>query len=222
MLSSCIVAIQNFQPGIMIDSQLLLFLTTSLVIILTPGQDLVLTISHGVSQGEKAAVATAAGVSVGLLGHTTMATLGFGALLMASESIFSTIKYIGATYLLYLGYKIFTAENPATQIKQLSRKPLLKCFSTGALSNISNPKITIFYFAYLPQFISAGQESPWKLFLLGSAFALLTFLVKAPIGYLAGLHSGWILKNSAVFNWFNRFSAVVLIGLGIRLAISDR
>jgi threonine/homoserine/homoserine lactone efflux protein len=206
----------------MTESQIILFVVTSLIVIITPGQDLVLTMSRGISQGAKAGVATAAGVSVGLMGHTLFATFGLGALLLASDVVFSVIKYIGAAYLIYLGYKLFTSKPVNTRINPEASLPIRKCFTTGALSNLSNPKITVFYFAYLPQFISSGEENAMLLLLLGTTFALLTFIVKAPIGYLAGRFSKWLQSNQSMLKWFNRTSGTVLIGLGVKLAFEQR
>ena len=206
----------------MTESQIILFIVTSLIVIITPGQDLVLTMSRGISQGAKAGVATATGISVGLMGHTLFATFGLGALLLASDVVFSVIKYIGAAYLIYLGYKLFTSEPVNTRINPEASLPIRKCFTTGALSNLSNPKITVFYFAYLPQFISSGEENAMLLLMLGTTFALLTFIVKAPIGYLAGRFSNWLQSNQSMLKWFNRTSGTVLIGLGVKLAFEQR
>ena len=98
-----------------------------------------------------------------------------------------------------------------------------KLFIQGAFSNISNPKITIFYFAYLPQFIPTGATQPTIiLFMLGVAFALLTFLVKGPVGYGAGVLSGWLRARPAILSWTNRTSGMILVALGLRLALARR
>jgi len=118
----------------MTESQIILFLATSLFIIITPGQDLVLVLSRGISQGAKAGISTAAGVSVGLIGHTLLATFGLGAVLMASDIVFLSIKFIGATYLVYLGYKLISTKSHLPQIKNENSISLWKCFTSGALS----------------------------------------------------------------------------------------
>lgn len=207
----------------MLETLPILFIVTSLVLIITPGQDLILVMSRSISQGWKAGVATAAGVSVGLFGHTILSTLVLGALLLASEILFTMMKLAGAVYLLYLGIKQFLSSNADFDISGLPEIPLQKMFFHGALSNISNPKIAIFYFAYLPQFVPAGIENPTlRLFILGVAFALLTFLVKGPIGYGAGRLSNWLRTRPKVVNWINRANGVVLVGLGLRLAFERR
>ena len=199
------------------------FFVTSIILIITPGQDMILVMSRSISQGKRAGVATAAGVSVGLLGHTVLASLGLGALLHASEFLFTIMKLVGAAYLFYLGVKMFCSGRAGLNVRDMPDVSLGKVFCQGAVSNISNPKIAIFYLAYLPQFIPAGHENPTLLlFGLGGSFALLTFLIKCPIGYVAGLLSSWLRSRPGVIGWINRISGLVLVGLGIRLALERR
>lgn len=204
-------------------TQLLLFTLASMVVIITPGQDLLLVMSRAVSQGPKAGVITASGVSAGLLGHSALAALGLGAMLLASASLFAVLKFAGAAYLLYLGLRLLVTSAPCLDLnnsKQVSSKNL---FLTGAFSNISNPNITIFYFAFLPQFIPSTCENPTVYLLaLGISFALLTFLIKGPVGYFAGLLSSWFHSNPAILKWIDRISGTMLIGLGIKLAFEKR
>ncbi|MCP4335524.1 MAG: LysE family translocator [Gammaproteobacteria bacterium] len=205
------------------ESQIVFFVLISLFVILIPGQDLVLVMSRGMTQGAKAGIATAAGVSTGLLGHTMLTAFGLGALLMSSEIFFALLKYLGAAYLSYLGLKLIFSPVQEFKLERVNSRPLGKLFAIGALSNISNPKITIFYFAFLPQFISTDVENPTLLLLsLGFVFAALTFLVKAPIGYFAGVASAWIRSRPIVIKQINRISGTVLIGLGIKLAFEQR
>ncbi len=121
-----------------------IFIITSIVIILTPGQDMILVMSRSIAQGQKAGIITALGVSIGLMGHTLLATLGLGALLMASEWLFDIIKFIGAGYLIYIGYQLLTSKEYKIDMKDLDKVSYKKMFFQGAVSNIMNPKITIF------------------------------------------------------------------------------
>lgn len=179
--------------------------------------------SRGMTQGARAGIATAAGVSTGLLGHTILTAVGLGALLMSSEIFFTVLKYVGAAYLSYLGLKLIISPVQEFKFDNTNSMPLSKLFVIGSLSNISNPKITIFYFAFLPQFISVDVENPTLLLMiLGFSFAALTFLVKAPIGYFAGVASLWIQSRPGVIKLINRISGTVLIGLGIKLAFEQR
>ena len=137
----------------MLDVSWLLFTVASLVLIVTPGQDMVLVMSRSIAQGAAAGVVTAAGVSVGLVGHTILATLGLGAVLRTSEWLFLALKLLGAVYLIYLGLALLRTKATELVVQASSKRSLLRLFIDGALSNISNPKIAIFYFAFLPQFV---------------------------------------------------------------------
>jgi threonine/homoserine/homoserine lactone efflux protein len=204
----------------MIDASWLLFTVASLVLIATPGQDMMLVMSRSVAQGAAAGVATAAGVSVGLVGHTVLATLGLGAILRTSEWLFLALKLAGAAYLIYLGVNLLRTRQGGLAIEAGAGRSLRKLFVDGALSNLSNPKIAIFYFAFLPQFVSPAAAHPTAaVFVLGLAFAVLTFLVKAPVGVFAGSLSAWLRSRPVVLTWIHRSSGAILIGLGLRLAL---
>ena len=157
----------------------------------TPGQDMILVMSRSITQGSVAGVVTAAGVSVGLVGHTLLATLGLGALLQASETLFLVLKLVGAAYLVYLGVQLLRAGGRELALSSAAPVSLTRLFLSGAASNISNPKIAVFYFAFMPQFVQPGASHPTRaIFALGLVFAGLTFLVKGPVGLGAGALSG--------------------------------
>lgn len=209
----------------MTESSLLLFVTASLLVILTPGQDMILVMSRSLIQGSTAGVATAAGISSGLLVHTVLAALGLGAILQASEVLFFTLKLCGAAYLIYLGVKLLRTRATEIELLAASRvnKPLGRLYLQGALSNLANPKITVFYFAFLPQFISTEVQHPtFYLLGLGVTFAALTFLVKGPIGFFAGYFSEWLRSRRSILTWMHRTSGIVLMGLGLRLAFEGK
>lgn len=200
-----------------------LFIATSLVIIITPGQDMVLVMSRSIAQGASAGVATAAGVSVGLIGHTVLATLGLGAILRTSEWLFIALKLVGAAYLIYIGIDLLRTKATALLVEASSVRSKSRLFWDGALSNVSNPKIAVFYFAFLPQFVTPGATQPTlAVFVLGLTFAALTFLVKGPVGYGAGMLSGWLRARPSVLKWVYRSSGAVLVGLGIKLAFERK
>jgi threonine/homoserine/homoserine lactone efflux protein len=200
------------------------FVATSLLIILTPGQDMILVMSCTLSRGTRSGIITAAGVSVGLTVHTVFATMGLGALLQASEWMFTGLKWAGALYLLHLGISLFRSSGAlALSHSHDASESALRAFSKGALSNVSNPKIALFYLAFLPQFVPADAAHPTlSVFLLGLAFACLTFLVKGPVAVFAGLLSNWFRQNPRVFTRMHRTSGVVMIGLGLKLAFESR
>lgn len=207
----------------MLEVSWLLFIVASLVLIVTPGQDMILVMSRSVAQGTAAGVATAAGVSIGLVGHTLLATLGLGAILRTSEWLFMALKLAGAAYLIYLGIGLLRTKSTALLVPASSKLSLLRLFLDGALSNVSNPKIAIFYFAFLPQFVLPGAAHPTlSVMALGLLFALLTFLVKGPVGLFAGMLSGWLRARPGVLAWLYRSSGAILIALGIKLAFERR
>ncbi|PAJ86196.1 LysE family translocator [Burkholderia ubonensis] len=200
------------------------FLATSLLIILTPGQDMVLVMSRTLSGGTRTGVVTAAGVSVGLIVHTMLATLGLGALLQASEWLFTVLKLAGALYLLYLGVTLLRSSGELTLSSGgRAQESALRTFAQGALSNVSNPKVALFYLAFLPQFVQADAARPMlSVFVLGATFAGLTFLVKGPVALFAGLLSTSIRRNPRILTRMHRVSGVVLLGLGVKLALERR
>ena len=207
----------------MVEVFWLVFTVASLVLIVTPGQDMVLVMSRSIAQGPAAGVATAAGVSIGLVGHTVLATLGLGAVLRTSEWLFLALKLAGAAYLVYLGIGLLRTKGGELVVQTSSPRSLVRLFADGALSNVSNPKIAIFYFAFLPQFVMPGATHPTlSMFVLGLAFAALTFVVKGPVGFFAGLLSGWLRSRPRVLVGLYRSSGAVLVALGVKLAFERR
>ena len=207
----------------MVEASWVLFIVASLAVIITPGQDMMLVMSRSLTQGAAAGVVTAAGVSVGLLGHTALATLGLGAILQASEWLFFALKIAGALYLVYLGVTLIRAKRADLDAGSGAQRSLGRLFLDGALSNLSNAKIVVFYLAFLPQFVPASAQQPTlSIFVLGVAFAALTFLIKGPVGVFAGALSGWLRSRPVVLAWVYRSSGAILIGLGVKLAFERR
>lgn len=207
----------------MLEASWLLFTVASLVVITTPGQDMILVMSRSIAQGAAAGAATAAGVSVGLIGHTLLATLGLGAILHTSAWLFVALKLMGAAYLVWLGIGLLRTRHAELTLGAVAARPRRRLFMDGALSNLSNPKIAVFYFAFLPQFVTPGALHPtWTIFALGVLFAALTFLVKGPVGVFAGLLSGWLRARPRVLLNLYRGSGLVMLGLGLRLALERR
>ncbi len=207
----------------MVEVTWLLFVVASLVLIVTPGQDMILVMSRSIAQGAAAGVATAAGVSIGLVGHTLLATLGLGAILRTSAWLYLALKLVGAAYLVYLGIQLLRTSRHELAVPTGAPRSRWRLFFDGALSNVSNPKIAVFYFAFLPQFILPGAAHPTlAVFVLGLVFAALTFLVKGPVGLGAGLLSSWLRSRPGALMWIHRTSGAVLIGLGLKLALERR
>jgi threonine/homoserine/homoserine lactone efflux protein len=207
----------------MLEVSWLLFVVASLLLIATPGQDMLLVMSRSIAQGPAAGVVTAAGVSVGLIGHTVLATLGLGAILRTSEWLYLALKLVGAAYLVYLAIGLLRTKSAELALGGSSPRSLARLFFDGAFSNVSNPKVAIFYFAFLPQFVLPGAAHPTLcVFALGLLFAGLTFMVKGPVGLFAGLLSAWLRSRPRVLVWLYRSSGAVLLGLGVKLALERR
>lgn len=203
----------------MLEAHWLLFLAASVAVIATPGQDMILVMSRSLASGVRAGVLTAAGVSVGLVGHTVLATLGLGALLRTSEWLFTALKLVGAAYLVYIGVKLLLTRQASLAAAAAQELSPWRLFTTGALSNISNPKIAVFYFAFLPQFVVPDAQHPTLTILaLGLAFAALTFLIKGPVAVFSGRLSSWFQSRPSALVWLYRCSGLVMVGLAVRLA----
>jgi len=203
---------------------LALYIVASLALILTPGQDMLYVLSRSLAQGRLAGVYSAIGVIIGILVHTALAALGVGAILAASEGHFLALKLIGAAYLVYLGMRLLLTREAALAMqgtgRQLSPASLVW---QGVLSNVSNPKIVLFFFAFLPQFVDPKSAHPTAdLVFLGVLYAAMGLVVKAGVGLAAGSLSERVLKKPRALVWINRTSGAVLVGLGLRLAASER
>jgi len=207
----------------MIEAQWFMFLLAAVAVISTPGQDMLLVMSRSITHGTKAGIATAAGVSLGLLGHTLLATAGLGALLRTSEWLFTAIKLVGAAYLLYLGIQLLLTRSAQISAEASQPQSLTRQFITGAASNITNPKIAVFYFAFLPQFVVPGATNPTlSILALGLVFAALTFLIKGPVAIFAGSLSVWFRAKPKALIWLYRCSGMIMIGLAVRLALARK
>jgi threonine/homoserine/homoserine lactone efflux protein len=207
----------------MLEISWLAFVVTSMVLIATPGQDMLLVMSRSLAQGPLAGVVTAAGVSTGLVGHTVLATLGLGAIIRTSAWLFLALKVVGAIYLVYLGIGLLRSRSAALAVGPSTVRRMPRLFFDGAFSNVSNPKIAVFFFAFIPQFVQPGAANPTLcIFVLGLLFAALTFVVKGPVGLSAGMLSGWLRSRPLVLVWIYRASGAVLLGLGVKLAMERR
>ena len=203
---------------------LALYVVASLALIATPGQDMLYVISRSLAQGRFAGVCSALGVCLGILVHTALAALGVGAILQASEALFLALKLAGAVYLTWLGIRLLlTREAGAGAAVPGPAYSPLRLVWQGVLSNVTNPKIVLFFFAFLPQFVDPASTHPARdLVFLGVLYAGLALPVKAAVGLAAGSLSERVLKNPSAMAWMNRASGAVLVGLGLRLAAAER
>jgi len=201
-----------------------LYVAASLALIATPGQDMIYVITRSLAQGRLAGVASAFGVCTGILVHTALAALGVGAILLASEALFTVVKLAGAGYLLFIGVRMLFTRASAPGIEAASgRLTLRSLFAQGVLSNVSNPKVVLFFIAFLPQFVDPASPHPTRdLAFLGVLYALMALPVKCAVGIAAGSLSEKVLRRPSAIAWMNRVSGGVLVALGLRLAATER
>ena len=201
-----------------------LYIAASLALILTPGPDMLYVVSRSLAQGRWAGVCSAVGVIIGILVHTALAAFGVGALLVASEAWFLALKLVGAAYLVYLGIRLMLASVPErTRDGRTPRLPAFALLWQGILSNVSNPKIILFFLAFLPQFVDPASAHPTRdLVFLGVLYAALGLPVKVGVALAAGSLSERVLARPATLAWVNRASGGVLVALGLRLAATER
>lgn len=196
-----------------------LFVTLSWVLIITPGPDLLYVLTRGISIGRKAGLISAVGVTLGILVHTTFAALGLSIILKTSALAFMIVKSIGAGYLIYIGIKTIL-EKKKFDLKKAKEIKNNKIFIQGLVSNILNPKVALFFMAFLPQFVNVkGQESVAIQFVvLGLVFAFFTLIFLTILGYFSGMIGQYLMKNSAIAKRLQSISGFILILLGIRIA----
>jgi threonine/homoserine/homoserine lactone efflux protein len=203
----------------MTDS-LALYVAASLALILTPGQDMIYVIGRSLAQGRVAGLCSAIGVIIGILVHTALAAVGVGAILHASEALFTVLKLAGAAYLVYLGARMLLAREVAIDTHAGGeRGSRLRLVLQGVLSNVTNPKIILFFFAFLPQFVDPASTHPTRdLVVLGVLYALLGLPVKCGVALIAARLSDRMRRTPAALTWMNRACGALLVALGVRLA----
>ncbi len=207
----------------MADTNLVLFLTASLVVILAPGPDNILVLTRGVVQGRSAALVSAAGASLGLVVHSGFAAVGLSALLAQSAVAFSVVKYVGAAYLIYLGVRALLDRRGFAVQRGEGPMPLRRVFTQAVASNVLNPKIAVFFLAYLPQFADpATGGTAIQLLALGLAFALLTLAIFSAIAVFSGTVGSWLRSRPKFADGLGWLTGGVLILLGLRLALQER
>src|SRR5512138_283912 len=200
-----------------------LFILASWALIIAPGPDMLYVITRGIAHGPKAGILSAVGVVCGILVHTTTAALGLALLLQASTLAFMIVKFAGAFYLIYLGIK--SLRNKIT-FDLRGHAPMVssqKLFWQLLLSNVLNPKVAIFFLAFLPQFVDKTSSSiAPQMITLGLTFAFFRLCFLVLIGYFAGALGAWLTRQPKYTNFLRWFTGGVLIALGIRLALTER
>ncbi len=207
----------------MTTATVIYFLGASLALTIAPGPDNTFVVAQGVSRGRKAAIVTALGMCSGISVHTTAAALGISALLYSSATAFQILKFAGAGYLLFLAWKALKEQQILLPQEGGDGRSFRSLYRRGFVMNVINPKVALFFLAFLPQFVSPGSErAPLQMFLLGLLFMVQAVVVFSAIGWLSGSVGNVILKRPRLARWFGWLTAGVFASLGIRLALAER
>jgi threonine/homoserine/homoserine lactone efflux protein len=202
-------------------ARLSLFITASVALLLTPGPAVLYIVARSVEQGRRAGLVSVLGIEAGGLFHVIAAAAGLSAILMSSALAFDIVKYLGAAYLIYMGIRALRAKDIPTDVV-IERKSHRQLFTQGVIVNILNPKLALFFFAFLPQFVDPAQGSASLQFLLlGLIFIAIATVTDSGYALAAGTAGGWLQRNPH-FQRFQRYVAgTVYIGLGITAAFAS-
>jgi threonine/homoserine/homoserine lactone efflux protein len=199
------------------------FLITSLIIVASPGTGVLYTLAAGLSRGARASVVAAVGCTLGIVPHMAAAIMGLAALLHTSAVAFQTLKYLGVAYLLYMAWNALKERGALRVDQDVDAKSVLQVIVHAILINILNPKLSIFFFAFLPQFVRTDEARPLSRMLeLGGVFMAMTLAVFVVYGLFAASVRTRILSRPRVLAWMRRTFAAAFVALGAKLAFADR
>jgi threonine/homoserine/homoserine lactone efflux protein len=199
------------------------FLLTSLVVVVVPGTGVIYTVSTGLVLRRRASIAAAFGCTLGILPHLTASILGLSAILHMSARAFQVMKIAGALYLLYLAWSMWRDTGAIKFDRAVEKRNAFQIALKGILINILNPKLTLFFFAFLPLFVSAEATSPTVEMLgLSAVFMGMTFVIFALYGILASGVSTYLTKSPEAIKRIQRSFAVIFAALAVQLALSER
>jgi threonine/homoserine/homoserine lactone efflux protein len=199
------------------------FLITSFIVVISPGTGVLYTLAAGLSRGARASVVAAFGCTIGIVPHMAAAIMGLAALLHTSALAFQVFKYLGVAYLLYMAWSTLRERGALRVEKEVGARSAVQVTVTGILINILNPKLSIFFLAFLPQFVSAGEANPLsRMLALSAVFMLMTFVVFVGYGLFAASIRDHVISRPRVLTWMRRSFAGAFAALGARLAFADR
>jgi threonine/homoserine/homoserine lactone efflux protein len=199
------------------------FLLTSLVVVLIPGTGVIYTVSTGIAQGRKASVFASLGCTAGIVPHLLATVLGLAAVMHASALAFQVLKYAGVAYLFYVAYATWRDKSAFVVVETPSARSAWGLVVKAFLLNILNPKLTIFFLAFLPQFVQSGASEPLRqLLVLSAVFMAMTFVVFVGYGFLAHAFRVAVVDSPRVQAWLRRGFAATFAGLGANLALTEK
>ncbi len=199
------------------------FLITSFIVVVSPGTGVVYTLATGLSRGAQISVAAAFGCTLGIVPHMAAAILGLAALLHTSALAFNALKFAGVAYLLYMAWQSLRERGAMKVEAATNAQSGARVAITGILINILNPKLSIFFLAFLPQFVSAAEPNPLlRMLELTAVFMAMTFAVFIVYGLLAASVRDHVISRPVVMAWMRRTFAGAFVALGAKLALSER
>ena len=199
------------------------FLITSLIIVASPGTGAIYTLATALGRGGRASVIAAFGCTLGIVPHLAAAMLGLAAVLHASALAFELFKFAGVAYLLYMAWQAWREDGPLRVEATGDAHSPLRIILHAVLINILNPKLSIFFLAFLPQFIAVGEPSPMaRMVEMSAIFMAMTFLVFAIYGLFAAAVRDRVVSRPSIMAWMRRSFAAAFVLLGARLALTDR
>lgn len=199
-----------------------LFISATLLLAITPGQDFIYVMVRSASQGARVGFIAVAGLMIGVMFHTLAAATGVAAILLTSSYAFNAIKFMGAAYLIYLGVQAFRQKGKLEIKQKTDNAPDLKILKEGILSSTLNPKLALFFMAFLPQFVTSNEDTFVQMLSLGALFALLSLPILLAVVLFSAKFRNLLTKNDAISQSIGKVTGVVLIGLGIRLGFISR
>lgn len=201
------------------------FLAASALVTVAPGPDNLMVLSIGISRGRAGGIGFGLGCALGCFVHTLLAALGIGALVMASEGAFTALKVMGAVYLAYIGVMSWrhAGESTVARLEAAPAEPLGAYLRRGFIANVINPKVALFFIAFLPQFVAPGHSPVWlQMCLLGSLFAAQTVLIFGLLGWFAGSIGLRLQQRPGLGAWLDRVAGAIFVGLAAHLATASR
>jgi threonine/homoserine/homoserine lactone efflux protein len=199
------------------------FLLTTMIIVATPGPGVLYTLAAGLSRGTRASVVASFGCTLGIIPHMAAAILGLAAVLHASALAFQTLKYAGVAYLLYMAWNTLREQGPLRVETDVDTRSNRQVIGSAILVNVLNPKLSIFFLAFLPQFVSTAEpDAVSRMLGLSAVFMALTFVVFVGYGLFAAAIRTRIISRPGVLTWMRRTFAGAFVVLGARLAMTER
>jgi len=197
-----------------------LFLIAAMTLTLAPGPDNIYVLTRGITQGRKAGLVSALGFSSGLIFHTTLAVLGFAALIKASPLAYSLLRYAGAGYLIYIGVRTLRSHSAIHLQGSTESMKLSRIYWQSVIANMLNPKVTLFFIAFLPQFVNAGAgHIPAQMLLLAAVFIAQALAIFSLVALFSGMVGAFFQRKKSAATTMNRLAGCAFIGLGIRIAL---